>query len=133
MNLKEGRGFIFVKNGAKYGLQPGVETKHGEIYSVAMYHQIHCLGLLRRNYWNLTDAIAKGNDTYMRDELDRQMHNSHTGHCFDYLRQSIECSADMTLEWPKVGKDGKRFEVDGEGIPHLCTSKVCLASLLIIC
>ena len=49
----------------------------------------------------------------------------HVGHCFDYLRQSIICSGDMSLEWPKVEPDGRRFEVDGWGIPHECKSWVC--------
>lgn len=40
----------------------------------------------------------------------------HVDHCFDYLRQSIMCSSDTTLEW--IMKDGR--EVDGWGVTHVC-------------
>lgn len=118
-----GRGYILVRNGAEYGLAPGFETPHGEIYSVAMYHQLHCLGLIRRNYWRLLNGIV-GSDGSLLDEVQNQVHNSHTGHCLDYIRQSFECAADMSLEWPRTETDGRRFQVDGNGIPHVCTSKV---------
>ena len=44
----------------------------------------------------------------------------HLAHCFDYLRQGLMCNADMALEWPRTEEDGKRFAVDGWGIPHEC-------------
>ena len=120
-----GRGYIFVPNGSAYGLEPGVQTDHGEIYSLAVYHQLHCLGLVRRNYWRLLEGALGGNFSAVADEARHQQKNSHTGHCFDYFRQSFECAADMTLEWPRTEADGRRFQVDGTGIPHVCTSKVC--------
>jgi hypothetical protein len=43
---------------------------------------------------------------------------SHVNHCYDYLRQAIMCSGDMTLEWAIEESDGIRREVDGWGIPH---------------
>lgn len=102
-----------------YGLEPGIDTGRGEIYSVALYHQIHCLGLVRQNYWRLVNGIVNGEAEimeYARSELA----GSHAAHCFDYFRQSFECSADMSLEWPKQGSK----QVDGVGIPHVCASKV---------
>jgi hypothetical protein len=50
------------------------------------------------------------------------MHNAHANHCFDYLRQSLQCGADMSLEWPKPGTK----ILDGWGAPHLCKSWVSL-------
>jgi hypothetical protein len=44
----------------------------------------------------------------------------HISHCFDYLRQAIQCAGDMSLEWP--------IEVNGESLvvgwnnPHECKS-----------
>lgn len=39
-----------------------------------------------------------------------ELYGHHIGHCFDYLRQSLECNADLTLEYTAVG-----WEVE-----HLC-------------
>jgi len=44
------------------------------------------------------------------------------------LRAAL-CSADMTLEWPRTEKDGRRFQVDGGNIPHVCASEVSLVVL----
>ncbi|EMD95145.1 hypothetical protein COCHEDRAFT_1091854, partial [Bipolaris maydis C5] len=45
----------------------------------------------------------------------------HIGHCFDYLRQAIMCSADTTLvgALPESAKSGV-FEFDGWGFTHMC-------------
>ena len=53
-------------------------------------------------------------------EVDRQLHDKHSRHCFAYLAESILCSADLTIEWAKVEADGSRKQVDGWGIPHQC-------------
>ncbi|KAI1100528.1 hypothetical protein F4804DRAFT_318806 [Jackrogersella minutella] len=123
--LPGGRGFIFVEDGAKYGLEPGLESKWGEIYSVAMFHQMHCLGVMRQSYWRLIRGVLDRDDSLFA-EAEEQIKTAHTGHCFDYFRQSIECSADMSLEWPRTEADGRRFQVDGRGIPHVCTSRAAL-------
>ncbi|RDA90683.1 hypothetical protein CP533_4669, partial [Ophiocordyceps camponoti-saundersi (nom. inval.)] len=120
--LPPGRGFVYVENGAQYGLEPGIATDKGEIYSVSLYHSIHCLGLVRRNYWRLIHAVLDAS-TEMAEFARRELDDSHTAHCFDYFRQSFECSADMSLEWPLTSASGKRLQVDGEGIPHVCASK----------
>ncbi|KAK6823098.1 hypothetical protein RU639_006187 [Aspergillus parasiticus] len=128
--LPDGRGYIYVKNGAKYGMEPGVEKETGEIYGVSMYHQIHCLGVIRRNYYNFAMGIQNDALADLKKEAERQIRNEHIGHCFDYLRQAFECSADMTLEWPRTEKDGRRFQTDGRGIPHVCTSKDAIKTFM---
>lgn len=45
---------------------------------------------------------------------------SHPDHCFDYLRQAIICSADLTLEKARVDDDGHRRATDGWGTEHNC-------------
>lgn len=69
------------------------------------------------------DAIVK-NDTEMSDKIRHMFteldHTDHLSHCFDYLRQTIACGGDMSLEWPRTEPDGKRFAVDGWNIPHEC-------------
>ena len=43
--------------------------------------------------------------------------DDHIGHCFDYLRQAIQCAGDMTLEPAMPGDEGA---VDGWGVLHQC-------------
>jgi hypothetical protein len=48
--------------------------------------------------------------------------HSHVGHCFDYIRQSLMCHADMTLE-PFLESDGRTLRPQGSsgwGVPHIC-------------
>lgn len=50
----------------------------------------------------------------------------HFKHCFDYLRQTMMCTLDMTIEF--AAKDPETGEyvdhIDGWGIPHTCNSRV---------
>ena len=47
-------------------------------------------GVLTGKY-NATDFGDKESDLFMRVD-------GHTGHCFDYLRQGIQCASDITFE-----------------------------------
>ena len=48
----------------------------------------------------------------------------HWGHCFDYLRQSLMCAADATLETVETNgnTNGETLlaGVDGWGVTHMC-------------
>jgi hypothetical protein len=48
--------------------------------------------------------------------------HSHTLHCLDYLRESIICASDSTLEpfKPSFDTAAPRKGVDGYGTPHQC-------------
>ncbi|KAF2421034.1 hypothetical protein EJ08DRAFT_526987 [Tothia fuscella] len=124
--LPPGRGFVFVPDHEKYDLPEGEDTPWGMIYSVAVFHQMHCLGQLRRFTWMFLDAIV-ANDTDTQRGIVKLFHEgnhaSHVHHCFDYLRQTISCAGDMTMEWPRTEKDGRKFAVDGWEIPHECKSQ----------
>ena len=49
----------------------------------------------------------------------------HIHHCFDYLRQTIQCAGDMSIEWAREAPEGvQRKAVDGWGIPHECKNWV---------
>ncbi|KAF2756296.1 hypothetical protein EJ05DRAFT_488074 [Pseudovirgaria hyperparasitica] len=93
---QQGRGFVYVSDAESRGLPPGQQTKHGPIYSVSMYHQLHCLARLRKMQWIMIDGVA------------------------------ILCAGDMTLEWPKQDGPSSGIAVDGWGIPHTCKSKVAI-------
>lgn len=41
-------------------------------------------------------------------------------HCFDYLRQSLMCASDTTLETLQVNNESNKPAVDGLGTTHLC-------------
>lgn len=42
----------------------------------------------------------------------------HYAHCFDYLRQGVQCSGDTSLEFVHGGTG--RAVVDGLAYPHVC-------------
>jgi hypothetical protein len=54
-------------------------------------------GTIREEFYrlNISEEIAYGN---------------HVGHCFDYLRLSLFCAADLTLE----------YTADGMDVEHMC-------------
>lgn len=126
--LPSGRGFVFVSDSPSYGLPPGESTPHGEIYSVALFHQLHCLGQLRKYHWMWVES-AQANETGKLRKMAEEMvgdGGEHVRHCFDYLRQTVQCAGDMALEWPRTEADGRRFAVDGWGVAHECRSWVCI-------
>jgi hypothetical protein len=125
--LPPGRGFVYIKDWKKYDLPPGQETEYGMIYSTAVFHQMHCLGQVRRFSWMFLDAITKNDTMEMQNIINmfiKMDHVDHMNHCFDYLRQTIQCGGDMTMEWPRTEASGARFAVDGWGIPHECKNWV---------
>ncbi|KAI9640575.1 hypothetical protein NHQ30_010873 [Ciborinia camelliae] len=114
--MPAGRGFILVEEPEKYGLRPGLPTLNGpDRYSVS--------GVIRESYYSTllgTRPHIHG-DEKLSDAAAQESDREHTGHCFDYLRQAIMCSADMTIEWAEEVPEGKApFSVDGWGIPHMC-------------
>jgi hypothetical protein len=108
-----------------YGLPPdeGEQSPSGTIYSVALYHQLHCLSVIRRDYFDLVEGVLN-NRTNLSTLADKQIEMFHNRHCLDYIRQTLKCIADMTLEWKRTEPDGSRIQVDGMHIPHECKSKV---------
>ncbi|KAI0505449.1 hypothetical protein F5B22DRAFT_524948 [Xylaria bambusicola] len=59
-----------------------------ETHCLSVFHQLHCLDIIRWGYWSAMDGV----------EPSHHAKPSHLRHCFDYLRQSIMCSADTNLE-----------------------------------
>ncbi|KAK4444362.1 hypothetical protein QBC34DRAFT_498378 [Podospora aff. communis PSN243] len=94
-----------------YGLPRGLETSVDgyDGFPLSAFHQLHCLKSIRKHY------VALQSNTPIVDSVD-----NHVDHCFDYLRQAIMCSADMTLEKARVDPDGHRRRVDGWGTMHKC-------------
>lgn len=67
-------------------------------FGIALYHQVHCLDLIRR---------AIGNQNYTK----------HVHHCFNYLREAVLCEADTTIE-------GQVLSL-GSGVGSTTAEKMC--------
>lgn len=81
-------------------------------YAVAMYHQLHCLNIMRYDLTVSKAGIAADQTTL-----------NHAHHCYNYLRQSILCKADGTLEPSRqiVLSDGRiGSAASGSGVTHVC-------------
>ncbi|KAG1882216.1 hypothetical protein F4604DRAFT_1577633 [Suillus subluteus] len=71
---------------------------NGRLFGVSMFHQIHCLQMIRL-------ALINGP-------------NDHSGHCLNFLRQAILCNSDTTLD--PVYTNGSTAGSDGLGVTHIC-------------
>ncbi|ESZ91948.1 hypothetical protein SBOR_7657 [Sclerotinia borealis F-4128] len=101
-------------------------------YGITMFHSLHCLGIMRGGVQELfremgelrgevegegMDMGKRGKEKEKRGaghDFGHMEHGDplHWLHCFDYLRQTILCTADGTLEPPKINLRGKE-NVDG--------------------
>ncbi|USP79810.1 uncharacterized protein yc1106_07084 [Curvularia clavata] len=144
--IPTGRGFVRVSDPSEYGLSPGVplgdEFPKQQGYLVSMYHQLHCIAVLKKTIIEAQDPenrpthFSKLNVTLLGNiELE------HSHHCVEYLRQvktqaivceginpgklilylqAILCAGDLTLE-PAEFIDGKiSHAVSGWGVKHVC-------------
>ncbi|KAB5543049.1 hypothetical protein GE09DRAFT_1191673 [Coniochaeta sp. 2T2.1] len=57
-------------------------------YGLSVFHQVHCLDVLRRAYYP---------DHYFPNQTVQKV-REHKQHCLDYLRQSVMCSGDVTVD-----------------------------------
>ncbi|KAK6343482.1 hypothetical protein TWF730_011071 [Orbilia blumenaviensis] len=103
----DSRGYVVVKDAHRYDL-PNPYTiaidryNDGPGYMMTVFHQLHCLSYLAEHYQEGYDGVK------LTEEVAH-----HTAHCFNYIRQGLICSADITLE-------GKTDEGPGEGSEHEC-------------
>jgi len=84
----------------------------------SVFHQLHCLYLLRRAYYTPESELQ-------RFDFGRNR-SVHVAHCFDYLAQAITCSADSTLE-PAVDKEHGFL---GSGFARQCSDFEYLKSVV---
>ncbi|KAF2493674.1 hypothetical protein BU16DRAFT_465495 [Lophium mytilinum] len=91
---------------------PGENGKNASLMSISMFHQMHCLATMRVALQHAREGLIDiGVD--WRDD-------AHWPHCFDYLRSTIMCYADGTLEQvtqqPGPNDDGKVVKVIDGGV-----------------
>ncbi|KAL1983819.1 hypothetical protein VTN96DRAFT_9905 [Rasamsonia emersonii] len=109
-----GRGYVRVSENEDFEvLHPPFQMKdvleegdHYEGYIMSVYHQLHCLSILMTALGTSREEWAVLEDQKVE----------HRAHCVEYLRQSILCSADTTLE----GETGAWARSTGWGQTHSC-------------
>ncbi|KAK6391307.1 hypothetical protein LTR81_026780 [Elasticomyces elasticus] len=79
---------------------------HHDGYIMAVFHQLHCLSIITTAL-GTSQAEWKAMDDFTVE---------HRAHCVEYLRQSIICNADTTLE----GETGSWTTSTGWGQTHSC-------------
>ncbi|KAF3768853.1 hypothetical protein M406DRAFT_327269 [Cryphonectria parasitica EP155] len=109
-----GSGFVRVPHPRQYDMPASKaiegDPEDAEIYSVSALHQLHCLGVIR-------DVIKK----YESHSKSRFAGAGHEYHCIDYLRQSIMCAGDTTLDYAEAhAGDGRRTGFSGANSTHQC-------------
>lgn len=91
---------------------PGEED--GYITGLEVYHQLHCLDLVRKHLY----PDRYGGDKYMSPEGKKE-YWIHLEHCIDNLRQTIMCYSDIsTIPWKWNERVGAEF-------PDAHTTHVC--------
>ncbi|KAL7815172.1 hypothetical protein V8C26DRAFT_131422 [Trichoderma gracile] len=81
--------------------------RSGPLFEASWTHALHCLYYSVDSYHQLI--------LYGPSEEDNPMH---AAHCFEYLRNSILCNLDMTLEGSMSTPDDKE-----RGQPHVCRNR----------
>ncbi|EME42940.1 hypothetical protein DOTSEDRAFT_24940 [Dothistroma septosporum NZE10] len=119
-------GFVPIQTPERYTLPPPLRwdlddpRPIGSMYSISVFHQIHCLDGILRAFLHDKVTVPKGNahSNAVEDDI-------HIFHCFDYLRQAVMCHGDTALEGADEyevaeGKDVWSYGTYGIGTTHLC-------------
>ncbi|KAF1959416.1 hypothetical protein CC80DRAFT_490341 [Byssothecium circinans] len=99
--------------------EEGNAHRHG----IGMFHQLHCLQMIRQALQARGGSSRRPYAEYTRHGFGEKEDDGHDPelhmlHCLDYLRQSVMCLADDTIEPPKRNSLG-RGAIDGM-ITHQC-------------
>lgn len=78
---------ILPPNGGYIYRQEGRGQKQG--YGISMFHQLHCLQMVRTKLQTMTSHMAAGGESGQREQHAHQHHvdDDHVFHCLDYIRQ----------------------------------------------
>ena len=131
-------GWVQFHDPRRLNLAPGLPANDpaqpsAEYYSITWGHQYHCLKQIRKAFWEMvykgSESPLVGADMYGQKHGDRTPEGKetpvgHLMHCFDYLRQTLECQSDLTLENRNPDLDATDPDVNGYNVRHQCKSKV---------
>lgn len=99
-------------------LPPAMHFDGHDVFSVAVFHQLHCLHYVLKEFNNLLESSnvtpRHGTHNHMPETETLQ----HVGHCFDYLRSSLMCCGDTAFEGQ--ASDTNEPGILGEGSLHMC-------------
>lgn len=105
-----GMGFQEIPNPEAYhDLPTPIVWPNATVFTTSMTHQLHCLYAVVWAYSGMTSGHELEDD-----------HHWHMIHCFDYLRQTIMCSADMSLEGLETTFPDHNGGSDGWDSKHVC-------------
>ncbi|KAI9163195.1 Oxidase ustYa [Paramyrothecium foliicola] len=122
--LPAGRGWVTIQNETALPDLPGLNQSLPEHQAFpSVFHQLHCLYSTMDAYYTLLDLLPGGNDNEGHKSSEKREQptdpgwtTEHLNHCWDYLRQTIMCNADVTLEWRKYNEQVGT----GWGYQHQC-------------
>ncbi|KAF1918579.1 hypothetical protein BDU57DRAFT_203922 [Ampelomyces quisqualis] len=116
--MPPGGGFLDVQDYTSHTLPPPMhfdQNPGGQIYSIAVFHELHCLMHLSSYVDQLVMQIR--NRDFTLDESDV----GHNDHCFNYIRNALICCGDTTLEGQSQAKMFEHIAgTDGTGAVHVC-------------
>ncbi|RYN24796.1 hypothetical protein AA0117_g7693 [Alternaria alternata] len=111
-------GIISIASPQRYQLPVSYKDRNvsgAEVYSMSMFHQLHCLNSIRVRLGILEGFINETVGNIQRRDVFAP--ESHVNHCFDYLRQAVMCAGDLSLEHSVVPDE---FGFNGWGTSHQC-------------
>ncbi|KAH8170642.1 hypothetical protein LIA77_09423 [Sarocladium implicatum] len=111
--VPKGLGYVEVAMAYEYDNLPTPLPEYlpNSVFTTSMTHQLHCLYSIIEAY-----SALKMNDTSRLGEETPW----HMTHCFDYLRQSIMCAGDVTLEGMQTTFPEGTNGSDGWDATHVC-------------
>ena len=130
---EDGGGFVVVDGWDEFhdSLPPPIEFDGKDVYSVAVFHQLHCLHYMLTEFnkfldHNRTMFEPVDGHSHSRRKMPGHNHSTdseeetikHVGHCFDYLRNSLMCCGDAAFEGQ--GSDIEEAGTLGEASYHMC-------------
>ncbi|KAM3512404.1 hypothetical protein MY11210_003970 [Beauveria gryllotalpidicola] len=116
-----GNGFIAVNDSAQYKLPDPILFRGRDTYSIAVFHQMHCLYAIMNRYNDLTSGSSEGQQDHAQHGSHHRRggkSHRHVDHCFRYLRQSLLCCGDTALEGQDPNTD--KAATNGVGAVHMC-------------
>ncbi|KAH6623943.1 hypothetical protein F5144DRAFT_584826 [Chaetomium tenue] len=130
--VPRGNGFIAVNNTNSYNLPDPILFRGQNAYSMAVFHQLHCLYTIMDMYTEMSITAGHrrresgkhdhnhdhGNNSHQDGNQGSTHRHNHVDHCFRYLRQSLLCCGDTALEGQDPNTDA--LGTDGTGAVHVC-------------
>lgn len=83
--------------------------------------------MLRKASWDLINTRGTFVET---NNLQEDLRNDrsqirHLRHCWDYLRQTVSCQSDLTLEGISPHNHTEILDIDGYHVKHQCKNRIC--------